>query len=451
MISPVCEVDYLVVGAGYTSLVFADTVIHNSRDLTIAIIDRLDAPGGHWNHAYDFVKLHQPSYLYGVPSKSFYPTKIEEERRATKLDILEYAKRVVEDLVATGRVFYFPKSEYNWENSNFTMADTRDIKHHVKVRRKIIDGASWGPSIPLTSSCEYGIAPEVEVVAVNEIVTIKSRWEHFTIIGAGKTGMDAICYLVRQGINPDQITWVIPRDSWVINRDMLCADAKTIGQQSFKWIILVANASSVNDIYLRAEAMGMMHRLDPHVLPSRFVQAICSIEEMEILRRVSNVVRKGRLRQINADHMILEHGQVPVLSNTVHVRCDSNGISNKPIQPIFTHNVIHMQQVTHTLVHSAEFIARVELLNYSDDRKNRILRPRDFSSLELESYVRSMKVADANSIGVAYHCPSSIFLSRLSIISAIYSGTLRFIVLLVKYMWWGFRYYKSMERLLELA
>ena len=28
------------------------------------------APGGHWNDAYDFVRLHQPAITYGVNSRS---------------------------------------------------------------------------------------------------------------------------------------------------------------------------------------------------------------------------------------------------------------------------------------------------------------------------------------------------------------------------------------------
>ena len=62
------EVDYLVVGAGAMGMAFTDTILHES-DATIALVDRLDRPGGHWNHAYPFVRLHQPSAYYGVNSR----------------------------------------------------------------------------------------------------------------------------------------------------------------------------------------------------------------------------------------------------------------------------------------------------------------------------------------------------------------------------------------------
>ena len=61
------NVDYLVVGAGAVGMAFADTILTES-DATIAIVDRYAKPGGHWNSAYPFVQLHQPSQFYGVSS-----------------------------------------------------------------------------------------------------------------------------------------------------------------------------------------------------------------------------------------------------------------------------------------------------------------------------------------------------------------------------------------------
>ena len=58
--------DYLVIGCGAVSMAFVDTLMDEKPDATFAIIDRLHMPGGHWNHAYPFVRLHQPSALYGV-------------------------------------------------------------------------------------------------------------------------------------------------------------------------------------------------------------------------------------------------------------------------------------------------------------------------------------------------------------------------------------------------
>ena len=62
--------DYLIVGAGVMGMGFLDEVIRNSRKLEAVIVDIRDKPGGHWNDAYPFVRLHQPALTYGVNSRT---------------------------------------------------------------------------------------------------------------------------------------------------------------------------------------------------------------------------------------------------------------------------------------------------------------------------------------------------------------------------------------------
>ena len=38
------------------------------------------------------------------------------------------------------------------------------------------------------------------------------------MIGAGKTAMDTCCWLVDNGVDPDAIRWIRPRDSWTNDR-----------------------------------------------------------------------------------------------------------------------------------------------------------------------------------------------------------------------------------------
>ena len=61
------DTDYLIIGAGTTGLAFADTLIAET-DAHVTLVDRHGKPGGHWNDAYPFVTLHQPSSFYGVVS-----------------------------------------------------------------------------------------------------------------------------------------------------------------------------------------------------------------------------------------------------------------------------------------------------------------------------------------------------------------------------------------------
>ena len=61
------DADYVVVGAGAMGMAFTDVIL-TETDATVAIIDHHAKPGGHWNDAYPYVRLHQPSAFYGVNS-----------------------------------------------------------------------------------------------------------------------------------------------------------------------------------------------------------------------------------------------------------------------------------------------------------------------------------------------------------------------------------------------
>jgi cation diffusion facilitator CzcD-associated flavoprotein CzcO len=62
------ETDYLVIGAGAAGMAFVDALIP-ACDADVVMVDRRHRPGGHWNDAYPFVRLHSPSALYGVNSR----------------------------------------------------------------------------------------------------------------------------------------------------------------------------------------------------------------------------------------------------------------------------------------------------------------------------------------------------------------------------------------------
>jgi hypothetical protein len=63
------ESDYFVTGTGGSAMAFVDALLTESPDARIVMVDRHHGPGGHWNDAYPYVRLHQPSAWYGVASR----------------------------------------------------------------------------------------------------------------------------------------------------------------------------------------------------------------------------------------------------------------------------------------------------------------------------------------------------------------------------------------------
>jgi cation diffusion facilitator CzcD-associated flavoprotein CzcO len=68
MTKRILEADYLIVGSGAMGMAFTDVLL-TETDASVVMLDRHAQPGGHWNDAYPFVRLHQPSAFYGVNSK----------------------------------------------------------------------------------------------------------------------------------------------------------------------------------------------------------------------------------------------------------------------------------------------------------------------------------------------------------------------------------------------
>jgi len=109
------DTDYLIVGAGAAGLAFADALLRES-DAAVTIVDERGRPGVHWNDAYRFVRLHQPSAYYGVNSTALGRDAIDTSgpnagpcELATGAEICAYFEQVMEQvLLPSGRVQYFP-------------------------------------------------------------------------------------------------------------------------------------------------------------------------------------------------------------------------------------------------------------------------------------------------------------------------------------------------------
>jgi cation diffusion facilitator CzcD-associated flavoprotein CzcO len=105
------ETDYLVVGCGAAGMAFTDALILDSN-ADVVMVDRRHAPGGHWNDAYPFVRLHQPSMYYGVNSLPLGSETIDRDgpnqgfyEQASAPEICAYYDRVMQTkLLASGRV-----------------------------------------------------------------------------------------------------------------------------------------------------------------------------------------------------------------------------------------------------------------------------------------------------------------------------------------------------------
>ncbi len=376
----VLKCDYLVVGSGAVGMAFVDTLL-SETDATIIMVDRYAAPGGHWNVAYPFVTLHQPSQFYGVSSKELSSGRKDKTGlNAGLYDLASGAqvKAYFDDVMRhtflpSGRVQYFPMCDYQGDG---VFTQILSGKTHTVEFKKTVDATHLKTSVPSTHTPNFEIEDGVRFMPLNDLPKLKSAPDGYVIIGGGKTGIDACLWLLESGADPDDMTWIVSRDAWLLNRANTQPSMEffenTMGAQAGQFES-IANATSFDDMYDRLEACGYFLRLDTGVRPTMFHGATISTAELEELRKVKNIVRMGRVSRVGKTEIILAGGTVPTTPEVVHIDCSAGAIANVQIKPVFDGNTITPQTVrSYQPVFSAAFIAHIEAAYESEAEKNKL-------------------------------------------------------------------------------
>ncbi len=386
---------YLIVGSGAVGMAFADVLVAET-DADIVMVDRFAKPGGHWNVAYPFVTLHQPSQFYGVSSRELSKGVLDQvglnkglNDLATGAEVSAYFDDVMRHtLLPSGKVRYFPMCNYTGNGDFDHKLSGESI--HVEATT-VVDCTYLNTTVPSTHTPNFEIADGVNFMALNDLPKLEHSPAGYVVVGGGKTGIDAILWLLEQRVDPDMITWIVSRDAWLLNRrntqpgDEFFFD--TIGAQANQFEA-IAESTSVSDMFDRLEACGYFLRLDTNVRPSMFHGATISELELEELRRVTNVVRMGHVQSIETDQIVLDGGTLPVTPDHLHIDCSASAISNLEIKPIFEETLITPQTVrSYQPVFSAAFVAHVEATRDTVEEKNRLCEVVPLPNVDLD-YLR---------------------------------------------------------------
>ncbi|POS74616.1 hypothetical protein DHEL01_v206988 [Diaporthe helianthi] len=378
------NVDYLVIGAGAMGMAFVDTLLTDTQK-TVAIVDRYARPSGHWNVAYPYVRLHQTSAFYGVNSRHLGNDSIDKVgwnkglyELASRDEVCAYYDTVMnQTFLPSGRVAYYPKHEYAG-GRNFHSIMTGKA-YEVGPKTRIVDATYMQVKVPSMGPPSYEVAEGVEFVTPNNMASAARPYANYTIIGAGKTGVDACLWLLANGIDPASITWIMPRDSFYLNRSgFQIGEEGAVKSRSMQgeFFECVLAASSIDDLLARLEACQQMLRLDDTVWPTMFRCAIVSLSEFEQLKKIKNIIRQGHVIRLSPNEVQLQNGTYKPNPDTLFVDCSADGLAKLGSTPIFQDDKIRLQPIRMCQqVFSAAFIAHVEATYEDSDTKNKICRP----------------------------------------------------------------------------
>ena len=387
--SVLSSTDYLVIGAGATGLAFADTLTAEA-DVDVTVVDRRDAPGGHWVDAYPFVRLHTPSAFYGVNSLALGQDRIDETgenagfyERATGPEVFDYFARAVERLTAKGRVHVLTALEHvgnNGAGEQVRDARTGEV-HDIAVRRSVVDARYLEAAIPATHAVPFEVAADARLAPINDLPATVQANRRYVVLGSGKTAADACTWLLAHGVPPDRIRWIRPRDAWFHDRRHF-QPLEQVGSIMEGLAIDAeagASAADVDDLFAHLEASGRLVRIDPAAAATMYRGTMLSAAELSTLREIGDVIRLGRVRRIEADRIVLERGDTRTDKDTVHVDCTARGLNNAPAAPVFQPRRIVLQQVRHlSPCFNAALIGFVEAHRDDDRDKNRLCPPNPY-------------------------------------------------------------------------
>ncbi len=244
--------------------------------------------------------------------------------RATAPAICEYFSRVLEEhLLPSGQVRFLAMTDYagDMRTEHHVVSRLTGRRTDVVVRRKVVDARFLEASVPATHTPSFEVDPQVRFIPVNDLVNLADPGSGFTIVGAGKTAMDACVWLLDQGVDPDAIRWIRPRDAWLLDRrfqqPLKLLPALVEGVSLY--VDAAAEAESRPDLFRRLEDCGQLMRLDPRITPAMYRCATVSDTELGALRSVEHVIRLGRVRRLGTDTITLTGGSIPTDRRQIHV------------------------------------------------------------------------------------------------------------------------------------
>jgi hypothetical protein len=380
------DVDYLVVGAGAMGMGFVDALIDHA-DVRVAMVDRRDGVGGHWRHAYPFVRLHQSSTFYGVASRVLGGSRIQTtgpeaglDERADQLTICAYYEQLLDEwMVGPGRVEFFPGCDYLGGRS-FVSRESGE-RFEVPDRCRVVDARYLAPDIPAETPPKFEVAEGVRVIPVNDLPMWEGTTSQYVVVGSGKTATDACIWLLGRGVDPDAICWVRPRDPWMLNRALIQPDPSIYLGMVAELMRLAAGARSLPELFAELEDAGIMLRIDRSVTPTMAKAPTLGMWELDLLRSIGRVVRRGHILAARRGRLDLAEGSVALTDDALIVNCAADGLKQPPLVPIWGPAAITLQPVRAGFpCFGAALIGYVEATRVEDGDKNRLCPPSSYGN-----------------------------------------------------------------------
>jgi hypothetical protein len=142
-----------------------------------------------------------------------------------------------------------------------------------------------------------------------------------------------------------------------------------------------AESASLEDVFLRLEDAGVMLRIDPTVTPTMARAPTLATWELEQLRTIDNVIRRGHIASVERGGLTFADGSMAVPDDTLVVHCAADGLKIPPLVPVWRPEAITLQPIRAGFpCFGAALAGYVEATRHDDAEKNRLCPPSHYGN-----------------------------------------------------------------------
>ena len=128
-----------------------------------------------------------------------------------------------------------------------------------------------------------------------------------------------------------------------------------------------------------------MLRIDRTVVPTMAKTPTLATWELEQLRTIENVVRRGHLVAVRHGSLELPDGRVAVAEDALVVHCAADGLKYPPLVPVWRPEAITLQPIRAGFpCFGAALVGYVEATRADDTEKNRLCPPSPYGNSTAE-------------------------------------------------------------------
>lgn len=222
--------DYFIVGVGVVGMVFVD-VLFFEIEYEMVIVDCYVKFGGYWNIVYLFVMLYQLLVFYGVSLYELFKGWIDVVGFNKGLYELVFGMEVsvyFDDVMCyyfqlLGWVEYFLmclvklfEGKIGGEEVVCQLILGGEL-FCVKVCKCVVDVIYFKMMVLVNYKLSFMIEEGVCFVFVNDLLCFKEVLEGYVVIGGGKIGIDVCFWFLQNGVDFDQICWIMLCDGWMFD------------------------------------------------------------------------------------------------------------------------------------------------------------------------------------------------------------------------------------------